>query len=122
MAYYALIDENNIVTQVISGIDETENAPEGFTDWEDFYGKQQGVTCKRCSYNTLRNQHRSGGTACRGNYPSVGYVYDTDNDVFYEQQPYPSWTLNNKNWQWDPPIPYPDTGKWQWNEENQEWR
>ena len=39
MAYYALIDENNIVTQVISGIDEnnTTDLPENFDSWEEFY-------------------------------------------------------------------------------------
>ncbi len=34
MAYYAMIDENNIVTQVISGIDEIVDPLEGYTDWE----------------------------------------------------------------------------------------
>ena len=121
MAYYALLDENNIVTQVISGIDETEDAPEGYTDWEDFYGQFHSLTCKRTSYNTLANTHRDGGTAFRGNYAAVGYKYDSTNDVFYEQEPYPSWTLNETTWLWEPPVAYPETGRWIWNEENQEW-
>ena len=121
MAYYALIDENNIVTQVISGIDETEDAPEGYTDWEDFYGQLHSSTCKRTSYNTLANTHRDEGTPFRGNYAGIGYLYDTENDVFYMQKPYDSWTLNNATWQWEPPDPYPDTGKWRWDEQVREW-
>ena len=121
MAYYAMIDENNIVTQVISGIDETEDAPEGYTDWEEFYGELHSSTCKRTSYNTLANTHREEGTPFRGNYASVGYIYDSTNDVFYEQQPYLSWTLNTSTWQWEPPVEYPATGRWHWDEENTEW-
>ena len=121
MAYYALLDENNIVTQVISGIDETEDAPEGYTDWEDFYGQLHSSTCKRTSYNTLANTHRDEGTPFRGNYAGIGYLYDTENDVFYMQRPYDSWTLNNATWEWEPPVPYPDTGKWRWDEQVREW-
>ena len=36
MAYYALLDENNIVTDVISGKDE------GNFDWEQQYGSLRG--------------------------------------------------------------------------------
>ena len=36
MAHYAFIDENNIVTQVIVGRDETEIVA-GVTDWESYY-------------------------------------------------------------------------------------
>jgi hypothetical protein len=121
MAYYALLDENNIVNQVISGIDETEDAPEGYEDWEDFYGQFHSLTCKRTSYNTLANTHRDEGTPFRGNYAAVGYVYDETNDVFYEEQPFESWTLDTSTWLWEPPVAYPATGKWTWDEENTEW-
>ena len=52
MAHYAQLDDNNYVTQVIVGADETDDAPEGFDDWEAFYSDRYGVTVKRCSYNT----------------------------------------------------------------------
>ena len=54
MAHYAILDENNIVLEVITGIDETEDAPEGHDDWESFYSSVKGdKTVKRTSYNTL---------------------------------------------------------------------
>ena len=121
MAHFAKLDENNIVNQVISGIDETEDAPEGYEDWEDFYGQFHSLTCKRTSYNTLANTHRDEGTPFRGNYAAVGYVYDETNDVFYEQQPFESWTLDTSTWLWEPPVAYPATGRWIWDEENTEW-
>ena len=70
MAHYAFINENNIVTEVITGIDEdvTEGLPEGFADWEAWYADFRGQTCKRTSYNTIANAHSDGGTAFRGNY------------------------------------------------------
>ena len=108
MAHYAFLDENNIVQEVTVGVDETETAPEGFGSWEEYYQSIKGVTCKRTSYNTVANTHTDGGTAFRGNYAGIGYVYDTDNDVFYPQQPYPSWVLNNTSWIWEAPIDLPN--------------
>ena len=49
MAHYAFLNENNIVTEVIVGIDETETI-EGL-DPETWYGNFRGQTCKRTSYN-----------------------------------------------------------------------
>jgi hypothetical protein len=121
MAHYAFI-KDNIVTEVITGKDETETAPDGFADWEEYYlTKRPGQdACKRTSYNTMGNEHSLGGTPFRGNYAGIGHTYDSSNDVFYEQPLYASWVLNS-NWQWEAPIPYPDDGDgdkgYVWNEE-----
>ena len=74
MAHYAFLNENNIVTEVITGIDEdvTEGLPEGFADWEAWYADFRGQTCKRTSYNTMANAHSGEGTAFRGNYAGIG--------------------------------------------------
>ena len=45
MAHYAFLDSNNIVTEVIVGIDETELI-EGLHP-EIWYGNFRGQTCKR---------------------------------------------------------------------------
>ena len=63
MAHYAILDENNIVLEVIVGVDETEDAPEGHDDWESFYSSVKGdKTVKRTSYNTLLGEHSDGKT------------------------------------------------------------
>jgi len=73
------------------------------------------------SYNTHGNQHPE-GRPLRGNYAGIGYTYDSINDVFYAQQPYPSWTLNNTTWLWESPIPYPTDGKvYIWDETITNW-
>jgi hypothetical protein len=109
MAHYAFLDENNIVTEVITGIDETELI-EGL-DTETWYSNFRGQTCKRTSYN--RNY--------RKNYAGIGMIYDPINDWFHIPQPYPSWTLDsNANWQ--APVAYPNDEKlYRWNEDNQQW-
>lgn len=80
------------------------------------------------SYNTRGNVHYGpdglpdGGEALRANYAGIGFVYDRDNDVFYESQPYPSWTLNNTSWTWEAPVAYPTDGRtYTWDEQANNW-
>jgi hypothetical protein len=120
MAHYAFIDNNDIVTEVIVGIDEdsTDTLPEGYTSWEDWYLTQRPSmsACKRTSYNTIANSHSGDGTAFRGNYAGIGFTWDETNNVFYPPQPYGSWTLSS-DWVWEAPIDYPDDGNnYIWNE------
>ena len=127
MAHYSFINDENIVVEVITGKDEDdlETLPEGFESWEEYYEtKRDGLTCKRTSYNTQAGEHLNGGTAFRGNYAGIGYTYDPDNDVFYAQQPFPSWIMNEETWTWECPVPLPDDHletMYVWNEEDQTW-
>ena len=70
MAHYAFLDENNIVTEVITGIDETELI-EGI-DPETWYGNFRVQKCVRTSYNGK----------IRFNYAGIGYSYDPIDDAF----------------------------------------
>jgi hypothetical protein len=109
MAHYAFLDESNIVTEVIVGIDETELI-EGKSP-EDWYGEFRGQRCIRTSYNGN----------IRYNYAGIGYTYDPVDDAFISPQPFPSWILNS-NKHWEAPLPYPQDDKmYVWNEETQSW-
>lgn len=122
MAHYAFLDENNTVTEVIVGKDESELI-EGL-DPETWYGNFRGQVCKRTSYNTLANTHLSGGVPYRKNFAGIGYTYDEEWDAFRPPKPYPSWKLNYETFQWNPPIPVPPAVEgysWKWGEINQEW-
>jgi hypothetical protein len=120
MAHYAVLDENNIVTQVFVGKDENEPLPEGYNSWEQYYG------AKRTSFNTLGGIHLLGGTPFRKNYASIGYMYDSRYDAFIPPQPFASWTLNFYTFLWEPPVPKPtdedpDTEVYLWFEYKKEW-
>lgn len=125
MAHYALINSDNIVVQVITGVDENTIQTDldgtqigGSTEaWEQFYASRPwfaGLICRRTSYNGN----------IRANYAGVGYKYDLDFDVFISPQPYSSWKLNYTNYKWEAPIAKPeDTEEYYyvWSEYNKEW-
>jgi hypothetical protein len=80
------------------------------------------------SYNTRGGVHYGqdgqpdGGVALRGNYAGIGYTYDATHDVFYAPQPFPSWTLSQTTWLWEPPVAYPTDGKrYIWDETAKNW-
>lgn len=63
-----------------------------------------------------------GGFALRGNFAGIGHIYDAQRDIFYEPQPYPSWTFNEKTISWDSPVPYPKDGNfYEWDESVKNW-
>jgi hypothetical protein len=99
MAHYAFLDENNIVTEVITGRDEDDLA-EGVTSWEDYYGAFRGETCLRTSYNTLAGVHSEDGTPFRGNYAGIGYTYDKNLDAFLPPKPEGDWVLDEETFSW----------------------
>lgn len=116
MAYYAFLDENNIVTEVITGKEE------GNFDWEQQYGSFRGQLCKRTSFNTIGGVHKLGGTPFRKNYAGIGYSYDKTKDAFIAPKPYSSWILNESTCLWKAPVDYPTDGKlYTWNEETVTW-
>jgi len=118
MAHYAFLD-NNIVTEVIPGKDETELI-EGLAP-EEWYGNYRGQTCVRTSYNTRGGVNsRDGGTALHKNYAGIGYSWDGTG--FFAPQPYPSWTKDEATYLWEAPTPMPTDGKrYTWDEETLAW-
>ena len=110
MAHYAFLDNNNIVTEVIVGIDETELI-EGL-DPETWYGNFRGQVCKRTSYNNN----------IRYNYAAIGYTYDFTRDAFIAPKPFNSWVLDEATCHWQAPIPMPTSGKlYTWDEATTSW-
>lgn len=91
MAYYAFIDENNIVTEVIKGKDENEIL-DGLTP-EEWYSNFRGQKCIRTSFNEN----------IRFNYAGIGFTYDPIDDAFIAPMPqcgHDELTLNQiKKWE-----------------------
>jgi hypothetical protein len=72
MAYYAVINEQNTVIEVRTGVDETvtQNGIGGSSEaWENYYTQQlnnPNLFVKRCSYNATM----------RGKYPATGDTWN----------------------------------------------
>lgn len=110
MAHYAFLDENNVVTEVIVGIDETELI-EG-KDPETWYGEFRNQKCVRTSYNGN----------IRKNYAGIGFTYDEDRDAFIAPKVFESWILDEETCRWIAPVPYPADGQdYMWDEEAVNW-
>jgi len=88
MAHYAFLNENNIVTEVIVGIDETELI-EGL-DPETWYGNFRNQICKRTSYNSTIRKH----------YAGIGFEYDVVLDAFIPPKCHEEAILNDITCTW----------------------
>jgi hypothetical protein len=111
MAHYAFLDKNNVVTEVITGVDETELI-EGLNP-EIWYGNFRGQKCVRTSYNNN----------IRKNYAGIGFAYDESRDAFISPKPFDSWLLNEETCRWEAPIPMPADGEYyRWNEHLLIWK
>jgi hypothetical protein len=137
MAHYAFLDQNNIVTEVITGVNEDVTQIDldgtevgGSSEaWETFYGNFRGQTCKRTSINTwagkrvdLETYELTEEPGFRKNYAGIGYTYDASRDAFIPPKPFNSWTLNEDTCLWYPPVARPeDDNDYIWNEESGSW-
>ena len=88
MAHYAFLDDNNVVTEVIVGIDETELI-EGLEP-ETWYGNFRNQTCKRTSYNRT----------IRKNYAGIDFTYDETLDAFIPPKCHEEAILDETICQW----------------------
>ena len=117
MAYFAQIDRDGVVLQVISV--SNDDAPDPAPAHSEplgqaFISDVLGLPgeWRQTSYNgNFRKQ-----------YAGPGYRYDADADVFIAPQPFPSWVLNSATAEWDPPVGYPaDGGQYRWDETTGSW-
>ena len=120
MAHYAFLDDNNIVVEVITGIDENEIQPPEVTDWQEWYGEFRGLPCKRTSYNTHGGIHYNPSTgkkskdqskSYRYNYAGIGYLFDPDfgsDGAFIPPQPSDDCVLDPETALWVCPEPEPE--------------
>jgi hypothetical protein len=92
MAHYAFLDENDMVVEVIVGIDEN-NLIEGI-DPEIWYGNFRNQVCKRTSYNGK----------IRKNFAGVGFTYNQTLDAFIAPEPENHDGFDEKSCQWIIPI------------------
>jgi hypothetical protein len=110
MAHYAFLDENNIVTEVITGKDENELL-DGLTP-EEWYSNFRGQVCVRTSYSG----------SIRKNFAGVGFKYDDILDAFIPPKPFDSWILNESICKWEAPTALPENNLvYIWDENGKNW-
>lgn len=111
MAHFAQLDENNVVLRVVvidnaditQGSAESESA--GIALCQQLFGAD--TNWKQTSYNAN----------FRKNFAGTGYCYDAKLNAFIPPQPYKSWTLDTKTYQWIAPKAMPLDGRpYTWNE------
>jgi len=112
MAHFVKLDTNNIVIDGVvvnnNALDANNEEASGIAFLNNLYGLEENW--KQTSYNgNIRKQ-----------YAGIGFSYDLINDVFIAPQPFASWSLD-QNFDWQPPTPQPEEGKWTWDEDNLSW-
>ena len=117
MAYFAQIDDDGAVLQVVS-VSNAE-APDPAPEHSEPLGKAfiaslglEGEWRQTSYHGTFRKA-----------FASIGGRYDPEADVFIAPQPFPSWTLD-ANYDWQPPTPYPSGAgplEYAWDEATLSW-
>jgi len=116
MAYFAQIDDEGIVLQVISI--SNDDAPDPATENSEPVGQSFIANVLGLTGEWLQTSYNN---SFRKQYAGPGFTYDADADVFIAPQPFPSWSLN-ENYDWQAPVPMPETeGTWVWDEGAGEW-
>jgi hypothetical protein len=127
MAHFAEIDSNNIVLRVIviDNQDVNNNGGDQSIGAESFVANLVGY-----SSTGVRWVQTSYNNNFRGKYAGLGMKYDNNLNRFIPSQPFLSWTFDSNTFEWNPPIPYPETYSklgepfkdiYFWNEDNKSW-
>jgi hypothetical protein len=143
MAHFAKIDQNTKEVLAVLYVNDVdildENGVEKESVGQQYLEKHNNWPANlwiRTSYNTVNNIHKDGKTPFRGNYASIGFIWDENNQIFWPPKPYNSWVKNTATASWISPIGnepelteeqknqyYIGTHTWiyVWNEDNQTW-
>jgi len=116
MAYFAKLDENNVVLEVNvvndnellqDGVESEAKGIEFLVNWSGEY--------------PLWKQTSHDGSI-RKNYAGIGYTYDATRDAFIPPKPFSSWVLNEDTCLWNAPVPMPTDGqRYYWDEATTSW-
>jgi hypothetical protein len=107
MNYFAILSTENLVEQVITAPDNSEELK---IQYESLFGKKCVAT------------FRDGSK--RKRFAGIGMVYSDDLDAFIYSKPFNSWVLNNETAEWEAPQDKPadtDTEYYSWDESNLSW-
>jgi hypothetical protein len=118
MAHFAQVSSNGEVVRVLVVADAVLAGPDSTNQ------EQQGIDFLRQLYGPETSWVQTSYSGrVRGNFARPGYIWDAGRDAFIPPAPFPSWTLNQVSWQWEPPTPRPEGNPFvNWDESSQSWR
>jgi len=99
MRYFAELDKDNKVINVIQAVDE------------------EFIKTLGSSYiETFESETVVGARAAKG------FTYDASKKAFFPPKPYPSWVFDEKTNTYEAPVTYPtDSKQYKWNESSKKW-
>ena len=115
MAHFAELDEQGIVTNVISvsnDVLEHKDFPESEVLGVTFCAQLFGGGIWKQTSRTGSFRHR---------FAAIGGYYDATLDAFIDPRPYPSWYLDHDVADWRAPIDRPEDGVYRWDEAEMQW-
>ena len=110
MAYYAQVNSDGIVVQVLvmDNDMETNQGESACIAW-----LQKNVNDDDWVKTSLNNKIRK-------QYAGIGYTYNSEKDVFISPKPFASWSLDSDS-DWQPPVAMPDDASddkiYEWDED-----
>ena len=110
MAHFAKIGLNGKVLTVLTLNNSDMLNALGFEDeivgqqYLELHNNWPAQMWIQTSYNTSKNQHKTGGTPFRGNYAGIGFIWDEENQIFWPKKPYASWVKHLPTATWKSPI------------------
>jgi hypothetical protein len=119
MAHFAQLNENNEVINVVRVSDHVlldENGDES---------EQLGIDyLKSITPGNYKWVQTSYNNSIRVRYASIGGIYHEGLDAFLFKKLYPSWVLNEQEYEWTAPVPKPEDMegyRLEWNENTLSW-
>ena len=107
MSHWAELDDDNVVVRILVGDNNDPNGDECYQWLIDNLGGRWIQT----SYNNN----------FRVRYAGIGYFYDETKDAFIPPKSFESWVFDDVSCDWVAPLPRPQEGLWQWDEETVAW-
>jgi hypothetical protein len=136
MAHFAKLGANGKVIAVVtlndsdmlnsSGV-EDESVGQQYLEVNNNWPAQMWI---QTSYHTYCGKHNNGKIPFRGNYASIGYTWDEDNQIFWPKKPFTSWVKDVATASWKSPIgdapllteeQKTANSYYEWNEAGQSW-
>ena len=117
MAYFAKLDDENTIIDVVSVNNEILANPQGV------FEEQRGIDFLTDLLGHSNWKQCSVDGSIRKNIAEVGQKYSPELDAFIPTKQAASWILDTNTVKWISPIPYPMDGRqYVWDEDNYGWK